>query len=180
MDGRDPHEWVNEPLRQALDGVLYRWLALFCAPVAIAAVHKLAGDPSLDCALHVCLPAFVAGYVGVHLVGRLFWHGRGPLDGWSRAREADRGTVALTRTIGWVALVGAGLAIVAPLGTLEDPHQFLMEVLLWFPLYFPLYCLAVWVTIDCARHRLGKGVDASQHRVLEYWHEVGRTGRPPA
>jgi len=180
MNGREPRDWVNEPVRQALDGVLYRWLALFCAPVAIAAVHKMAGDPSLDCALHVCLPAFLAGYVGIHLLGRLFWHGRGPADGWSRAVEADRGTVALTRTIGWVALFGAGMAIIAPLGTFEDPHRFLMEVLLWFPLYFPLYCLAVWVTIDCARHRLGKGVDAAQHRVFEYWHEVGRSGKPPA
>ena len=55
-----------------------------------------------------------------------------------------------------------------------------MEVLLWFPLYFPLYCLAVWVTIDCAQHRLGRGVDEAQHRFQEYWHRVGSTRRPSA
>lgn len=179
MDARDPQQWVNEPLRRALDGVLYRWLALFCVPVAAAAIHRLASDPTVDRAIHVGVPLFLAAYIGVHLVGRIFWH-REPADGWVRAGQADRATVALTRTIGWATLFGAGLAIIAPLGTLQEPRQFLMEVLLWFPLYFPLYCLAVWVTVDCARHRLGKGVDASQHRIVEYWHQVGRSGRPPS
>jgi carbon starvation protein CstA len=179
MDARDPQQWVNEPLRRALDGVLYRWLALFCVPVAAAAIHKMAASGTVDGVIHLCIPIFLAGYVGVHLVGRIFWR-KEPDDGWTRAGQADRATVALTRTIGWVTVVGAGLAIVAPLGTLLEPRQFLMEVLLWFPLLFPLYALAVWVTIDCAQHRLGKGADQSEQRFHEYWRRVSSSGRPPA
>lgn len=179
MDARDPQQWVDEPLRRALDGVLYRWLALFCVPVAAAVLHKLSGDPSVDHLVHVCVPLALAGYIGIHLVGRCFWRCRLPADGWERAVQADRPTVVITRTIGWATLIGAGLAIAAPLGTLAEPRKFLMEVLLWFPLLFPLYALAVWVTIDCARHRLGRGVDRSQHRFQEYWQEVKRAGHPP-
>ena len=108
MDARDPQQWVDEPLRRALDGVLYRWLALFCAPVAAAVIHKAVGSDQINDAVHLCLPVFLTGYIVVHLVGRLFWHGSQPADGWIRASQTDRGTVALTRTIGWVALVGAG------------------------------------------------------------------------
>jgi hypothetical protein len=180
MDAREPQDWVDEPLRHALDGVLYRWLALFCIPVAAAVVHKLAGSSTVDGLLHLCVPLALAGYIGVHLVGRLFWHDRLPADGWDRAAASDRSTVAITRTTGWVAMIGAGLAMVAPLGSLGEPRQFLMEVLLWFPLLFPLYSLAVWVTIDCARHRLGRGVDEARHRFQEYWSRVGSSHRPPA
>jgi hypothetical protein len=179
MDARDPQRWVDEPVRRALDGVLYRWLALFCAPVACAVVHRVSSEATLDHAIHLCLPLFLAAYIAVHLVGRLFWRCTLPQEGWIRAAQADRATVALTRTVGWVTLIGAGLAIIAPLGTIAEPRQFLMEVLLWFPLLFPLYSLAVWVTVDCARHRLGRGVDEAQHRFQEYWQQVGRAGHSP-
>jgi hypothetical protein len=41
----------------------------------------------------------------------------------------------------------------------------------------PLYSLAVWVTLDCAEHRLGRGVEESRRRVDLYWrHIAGRAG----
>jgi len=178
MNARDPEEWVNEPMRRALDGVLYRWLALFCAPVAVAVVHRLNDVGWIDEALHLGLPAFLVGYIVVHLVGRLFWRGRDSSDGWMRAEETDRVSVAVTRTIGWVAVIGTGLAMIATLGTLHEPKELLMEVLVWFMLYFPLYAVAVWVTIDCAHHRLARGVNESRRRIQAYWHELGASGRP--
>jgi hypothetical protein len=177
MDARDPQQWVDEPVRHALDAVLYRWLALFCAPVAVAVVHKLASDhPTIDSAVHLGLPLFLVAYISVHLVGR-FWRRRGAPDGWACAEHADHGTVAVTRTIGWVAVIGSAMACVAPLGSMGDPRTFLEEVLLWSMVLVPLYCLAVWVTIDCARHRLGRAVDASRKRVFDYWHDVAGAGR---
>ena len=179
MAARDPESWVSEPLRRALDGVLYRWLALFCTPVAAAALHKAFGAGPIDQAVHAGIPLFLIGYIGVHLAGRRR-RNRGSPDGWLQARQVDHGTVAVARTIGLVTVIGAGLSLVAPLGTLREPRQFLMEVLLWFPLLFPLYAAAVWVTIDCARHRLGRGVEDAQHRIQQYWRQVGDSGRPPA
>lgn len=179
MTARDPEHWIREPVRRALDGVLYRWLALFCTPVVAAALHKVAGSGPVDQAVHAGIPLFLIGYLAVHLAGRVR-RNRGSPGGWLTASEVDRGTVALVRTVGLVTIIGAGLAIVAPLGTLAEPRQFLMEILMWFPLLFPAYAAAVWVTIDCAEHRLGRGVDEERRRIQQYWRQVGDSGRPPA
>jgi hypothetical protein len=174
MDGRDPREWATEPLRSALDGILYRWITLFALAVVAAVVHALArGTEPLNTVVHVGQGAFLVGFIGVHLLGRL-WRGRGAADGWQQAREADHATVTVARTVGWAVLVGAALALIAPLGSLADPKGFGMEVLLWCPVLFPLYCLAVWVTLDCAKHRLGRAVNESQRRFHEYWQGIAR------
>jgi hypothetical protein len=177
MQRLEPRAWAEEPLRRALDAILYRWLALFGLPVLAAVVHAIAaGRAWLDTLVHVGIGACLVGFIGVHLVGRI-WRRHGAPDGWDEARGADRGTVAVAHGIGWVVLVGAALALVAPLGTLADPERFGMEVLLWFPLLFPLYCLAVWCTIDCAHDRLGRAADESRQRLHAYWREVARGAR---
>ena len=176
LESRDPAAWVNEPVRRALDGVLYRWLALFAASVMAAVAHKIANDGPIDRLVHIGLPLFLVGYVMVHLAGRL-WRRRGDPGGWRQARDVDRGTLLLARSVGWVALFGGALAVIATLGTLGEPRQMLMEILLWTPLMLPLYSLAVWVTLDCAEHRLGRGVEESRRRVDLYWrHVAGRAG----
>lgn len=176
LERRDPVSWVNEPVREALDGVLYRWIALFGASVLSAVAHKLANEGPVDRLVHVGLPLFLASYIALHLVGRL-WRRRGDPEGWARAREADRATALVARSVGWVALFGCALAVIATLGTLGEPRQMLTEILLWTPLMLPLYSLAVWVTLDCAEHRLGRGVEESRRRVDLYWrHVAGRAG----
>jgi hypothetical protein len=173
---RDPAAWMNEPVRRALDGVLYRWLALFAVSVTAAVGHKLANGGPADRLVHVGLPMFLVAYIAVHLVGRV-WRRRGDPGGWRQARDADRWTELLARSVGWVALFGGALAVIATLGTLGEPRQMLMEILLWTPLMLPLYSLAVWVTLDCAEHRLGRGVEESRRRVDLYWrHIAGRAG----
>lgn len=174
MNEQDPRDWATEPLRRALDGILYRWVALFGLPVVAAAIHATGGGKGwIDPFIHVGLGAFLVGFIGVHLLGRL-WRRRGTPDGWQQAEEVDHGTVTVARLIGWTVMIGASLALIAPLGTLADPKQFGMEVLLWFPLLFPLYCLAVWVTLDCARDRLGRAVEESRRRFHQYWHDIAR------
>ena len=178
MEPQDPRTWAAEPLRRALDAILYRWLALFGLPVAAAMAHAVGASREwVDTLVHVGLGAFLVGFIGVHLVGRL-WRRHGAPDGWQQARAADRGTVAVARTIGWVVLLGAALALVAPLGSVSDPRQFGMEVLLWFPILFPMYCLAVWCTIDCARDRLGRAADESRQRFRDYWRDLARKAHP--
>jgi hypothetical protein len=176
----DPQRWALEPVRRALDGVLYRWVALFGTAVAAALVHALNGGAQpIDRMVHIGLPAFLAVFVLVHLVG-LIWRRHGATDGWEQASSADHATVLVARSVGWVILVGAALAVVAPLGTLSHFKAFWMEVLLWFPLYFPLYCAAVWLTIGCARDRLGRGVEESQRRLHQYWRDLSRSAKPGA
>lgn len=176
----DPQAWASEPLRRALDAVLYRWIALFGLPVVAALAHALNGGAEpLNSLVHVGLPAILIGFIGVHLVG-LLWRDRGAPDGWRQAASADHATVVVTRSVGWVALMGAALAMIAPLGTLSDPRAFALEVLLWFPLLFPLYCLAVWITLECARHRLGRAAEESKRRFQEYWRDVARHGHSAA
>jgi hypothetical protein len=172
MQPLEPRAWAEEPLRRALDAILYRWLALFGLPVTAAVVHAIGAERAwLDGLVHVGTGAFLAGFISVHLLGRI-WRRHGAADGWAEARSADRGTVAVAHGIGWVVLVGAALALIAPLGTLADPKRFGMEVLLWFPILFPLYCLAVWCTIDCARDRLGRAAEESRQRLHDYWRDV--------
>jgi hypothetical protein len=176
MERQDPRTWATEPIRRALDAILYRWLALLGLPVAAAVAHALGASREwVDTLVHVGLGAFLVGFIGVHLLGRL-WRRHGAPDGWDQAEAADRGTVTVARSVGWVVLLGAALALAAPLGSLSDPRQFGMEVLLWFPILFPLYCLAVWCTIDCARDRLGRAAEESRQRFLEHWRDVARRG----
>lgn len=183
MDERwtgDPRAWAVEPLRRALDAILYRWIALFGLPVVAAVAHVVGASREwVDTLVHIGLGAFLLGYIGVHLVGKL-WRRHGAPDGWQQAQQADRGTVAVARTVGWVVLFGAALALVSPLGSMADPKQFGMEVLLWFPLLFPLYCLAVWCTIDCARDRLGRAAEESRRRFRDYWRDLARQTRGSA
>jgi hypothetical protein len=177
----DPRAWADQPIRCAIDGILYRWIALFALPVVAALLHRLAGGAEpLDSIVHVGLLAFLVAFIGVHLFGRL-WRQHGAPDGWQQADAVDHQTVVVTRSVGWVVVIGAALAFIAPLGTFAQPKEFGMEVLLWFPILFPLYMLAVWVTLDCARDRLGRGVDESQSRLHRYWRRVaGRGGRSAA
>jgi hypothetical protein len=170
----DPRSWAAEPLRRALDAILYRWIALFGLAVVAAVAHVVGASREwVDTAVHMGLGAFLLGFIGLHLVGRV-WRRHGSADGWRQARDADRGTVAVARTVGWVVLVGAAMALVSPLGTLADPKQFGMEILLWFPILFPLYCLAAWCTIDCARDRLGRAAEESRQRFRDYWRDLAR------
>jgi hypothetical protein len=174
MEWQDPGTWATEPMRRALDGILYRWVALFGLPVLAAILHAIgASHEWLDTLVHVGLAAFLVGFIVVHLVGRI-WRRHGAPDGWTQAAEADRGTVAVARVVGWTVVIGAGLAIIAPLGSLGDAKQFGMEILLWFPLLFPLYCLAAWCTIDCARDRLGRAASESRQRLQDYWRDTAR------
>jgi hypothetical protein len=177
---QDPSYWATEPLRCALDAIVYRWVALFGLPVVAAVIHATGGGKGwLDPFIHAGQGAFLVGFIGVHLLGRL-WRRHGSPGGWQQAVEVDRGTVTVARLIGWTVMIGTGLALIAPLGTLADPKQFGMEVLLWFPLLFPLYCLAVWVTIDCARDRLGRAVEESQRRFHQYWRDIAQQGKGSA
>lgn len=177
MTEGDPRDWVNEPLRRAVDGILYRWIGLFGLTVVGAVAHALgAANPRVDTAVHFGLPLVLVAFIAVHLVGRP-WRRRGAADGWERAAEADGGTVVFTRAVGLAVVIGCPLALVAPLASVGDGASFITEVLLWFPLLWPLYALAVWVTLDCARHRLGRAVDESHRRMLAYWHGVADHAR---
>lgn len=174
MEATDPRTWATEPLRRALDGILYRWVALFGLPIVAAVLHAVGASRDwVDTLVHVGLGAFLLGFIGVHVVGRI-WRRHGAPDGWAQATEADRGTVAVARVVGWTVVIGAALALIAPLGSLSDARAFGMEILLWFPLLFPLYCLAVWCTIDCARDRLGRAADESRQRFHDYWRDIAR------
>jgi len=177
MEWRDPRSWADEPILRALDAILYRWILLFGLPVLAAVLHAVIdGRGWLDTAVHAGVAGSLLAFIGVHLIGRL-QRRHGSPDGWATAGDADRSTVAVARGIGWVVVIGAALALVAPLGSLAEPKAFGMEVLLWFPLLFPLYSLAVWCTIDCARDRLGRAADESRQRLHTYWQDVANRGQ---
>lgn len=163
----DPRREVVEPLRRALDAIVLRWLGVYVLAATCVVCPFLCGwGLAVEDVVHACLPIFLVGFIGVHLLWR-----RPTLrhDGWRRAFEAEPGAARLALAVGGVAMAGVLFAMVAIYCPLGERTALAEALGIWFPILAPLYAGAIWVAIDCSVCRLGRSADASDRRFRSYW-----------
>ncbi len=110
----DAQDSINEPLTDALDGIVFRAVLSFVAVAVITAVPLLLHlPPGIHEAAHAVLPACWAVYAGLVYL-RLRGVPAPADDPWSEARQAEAGGAGAARLayvalpIGWLA-AAAGL-----------------------------------------------------------------------
>ncbi len=170
MAMEDPRRRIAQPFQAALDALVLRWVGVYLLAASVVVCPALceAGIPARH-VIHACLPLFLLGFIGVHLLWR---HPAPRGDGWRRAFEAAPRSARMTILVGGLAMAGvagAFLTIFCPLG---EPMALGEALGIWLPIFAPLYVGAVWVSVDCSIRRLGCSADAAEQQFRQYWHDV--------
>ncbi len=178
MAGHEPTpvEYVAEPMRLALDGIVAKGTLVFAGAAIAVAVTIMPVDRGVRILTYHVLPGLLAHYVLSRFIpapGRR--HVAPDSAAWDRARELDPSDTRFARVIQLIVPAGtllAGAALLCP--HLADPDDQARVLGVFLPLFVLLWVGVTFAWIDECRGRLAAAAADSDRRFRAYWAGIGR------